>query len=84
MSTTFAELREMTDDQLIAEHDSLAPTGGVGFGYYLDELSRRQTERQTDRMLQLAQSMASLTRYIFVLTVVNVILVAVTIAISVF
>jgi transcription termination factor Rho len=64
------ELRELSDDELIAQHDQLAPNAGVGVGYYLEELARRRLERQT-------KTLVLLTAAITLLTVVNVVAVIV-------
>ena len=58
-------LREMTDEELVAAHDSLLTTKAVGIDYYLSELARRDADRQTSTMV-------FLTRVITGLTVVNV------------
>ena len=60
---TIAELRKLSDDDLISRHDRLAQSTQLGLGYYLDELNRRAQDHQTDRMV-------SLTRWITILTVV--------------
>ncbi len=58
------ELRAATDEQLISEHDEAARNTVIGTGYYLDELNRRETAKQT-------KVMVVLTGVITVLTVVN-------------
>ena len=62
---TIAELRSRSDEELIEQHDVLAKGTGVGTGYYLDELRRREADRQGERMLRL-------TWIVTALTVVNV------------
>jgi len=46
---TIEELRALSDDDLITEHDELAGNTVVGTDYYLNELVRRETERQGRR-----------------------------------
>jgi hypothetical protein len=52
MSETLAELRSLSDDDLIRRHDELAKRTAVGTNHYLQELSRRDQDRQTRAMLQ--------------------------------
>lgn len=47
MAYTIAQLRETTDEQLIAEHDAHAKNASGGINYYLEELDRRSRERAT-------------------------------------
>lgn len=70
---TIAELQALSDDELVKQHDALAASTSVGTGYYLDELRRREVERQSERMLRL-------TWIVTVLTVVNVVAVFVSLA----
>jgi hypothetical protein len=69
---TLGELRALTDDELIQQHDSMVEGGGytVGLDYYLREVSRREAERQTSTMLRLTWAL-------FALTVVNVVAVVI-------
>lgn len=60
------ELRSLSDDELIGQHDLLASTTGVGIDYYLGELERREREKQNRLLVRL-------TWIITVLTGVNVI-----------
>lgn len=53
----------MTDDELITEHDSVAPYTQVGLSYYEDELNRRAG----DRAIAASQALA---HKIYVLTIV--------------
>jgi hypothetical protein len=62
---TISELRGLSDEQLIEQHDHLAENTVVGISYYLSELERRQVERQGRLMLRL-------TWVVTVLTVINV------------
>lgn len=70
---TIAELRELSDEQLIEEHDLAATHTVVGISYYLDEIERRQVDRQQRQMLRL-------TWVVTVLTVINVVAVIVSLA----
>jgi hypothetical protein len=62
---TIADLRALSDEQLIEQHDQLAKNTIVGISYYLSELERRPVERQGRLMLRL-------TWVVTVLTVINV------------
>jgi hypothetical protein len=66
MAKTIAELRSLSDDELIEQHDKLAASTQVGTRFYLAELERRQVDRQNRLMI-------GLTVAIFSLTVVNVV-----------
>lgn len=69
MSPNFAQLRTMTDEELIARHDAAATSTVVGTRHYLDELNSRDVRRQTAKMVRL-------TWVITFLTLVNVVIVA--------
>ena len=72
-SKTIADLRGLSEADLIAQHDALAHTTQVGVRYYLDELNRRTVQRQGQRMERL-------TIVIGFLTLVNVVAVVIDIA----
>jgi hypothetical protein len=73
MAKTISELRELSDEQLVEEHDRTATNTVVGISYYLDEIERRRIDRQQQQMLRL-------TWVVTVLTVVNVVAVIVSLA----
>jgi hypothetical protein len=54
-----------SDEQLIEEQDRATANVVVGISYYLDEIQRREVDRQQGQMLRL-------TWVVTVLTVVNV------------
>jgi len=62
---SIAELRSLSDEELIEQHDKLAESTMVGVNYYLAEIERRRIDRQQRQMLRL-------TWVVTVLTVVNV------------
>ena len=45
----WADLKELSDDELIAEHDAVAENTAVGAQHYLDELRYRQQACVADR-----------------------------------
>ena len=49
---SLSDLRNLTDDELVEKHDYQAETTVIGIQYFLDELNRRQQERQTRAMLR--------------------------------
>jgi signal transduction histidine kinase len=77
-----AELRAMSDEELVARLDDLARGTQVGTQFYLDEL-RRETDRQTAAMLGLTNTIRRLTWVIAVLTVVLTVLTAVSLLVLV-
>jgi CHASE3 domain sensor protein len=67
MSFSIAQLRAMSDAELIATHDALARNTSVGINYYLDEIERRERERAAKESQKLA-------RAAFVVSIVGTIL----------
>jgi hypothetical protein len=78
----FSDLQRLSDDQLIAGYDDRSPNTEVGTGFYLDELHRRAQARQNDQMLALTRQMRGMTIAITALTIINAVLVGVTIWIA--
>lgn len=78
-----AELRAMSDEELVARLDDLARGTQVGTQFYLDELRRRETDRQTAAMLGLTNTIRRFTWVIAVLTVVLTVLTAVSLLVLV-
>jgi hypothetical protein len=82
---TFGQLKAMTDEELRTIYHELADRTVVGTQFYLDELSRREALRIERSALDVAQrshrvteTMRTLTWVILGATLVNVVLVAVT------
>jgi len=73
MSHTLAQLRSLSEADLISEHDRLAHTTHNGVNYYLNELARRDQNKQTELMLKYAKHMFWLTIAVTVLTGINVV-----------
>ena len=63
----------MSDEEIIERHDRMTSNVYVGVDYILSELARRQSERQMTLVVRLTVAIA-------VLTLVNVVLVALTLA----
>jgi len=73
----------MSDEELVAQLDRIAQHTQVGSQFYLDELRRRETDRQTAAMLQFTNTIRRLTWVIAVLTVVLTVLTAVSLLVLV-
>lgn len=80
MVHSLKNLREMSDEKLVDLHDQAAENTVTGVNYYLNELSRRAQNNQTETMLLYTKRMLWLTIFIAILTVVNVIAVIVPLA----
>jgi hypothetical protein len=76
MAEKVAELRRLSNQELIDRHDQMVTHMAGGINYYLDELARREARQKTDQMLLLTRVMAALTVAITLMTLVNVIIVA--------
>lgn len=66
MAPTMAEIRAMSDEELIRRHDEIAESTVVGLAWYRDEIVRRDAARQTATIVRL-------TLVITMLTSVNVV-----------
>ena len=77
MSQSIEELRKLSDDDVIALHDRVAQNTQVGVQFYLDEINRREQNKQTDLMVKYTKQILQLTIMVAVLTVINVIAVAI-------
>jgi len=73
MSETLADLRATSDDELVRKHDELAKHTVVGTNHYLQELARRDQNRQTKAMLRYTRWVVIMTGVITIATVVNVV-----------
>jgi len=78
MAKSIAEVRALSDEALIAEHDGAAKSTVIGTGFYVEELARRESKRNADAVLQNTITVRNLTWAIALLTVANVALVAIT------
>ena len=72
------ELEALTEEELVRRYNAAAYNTVVGTGFYRDEIVRRQNARQTDEMLKINRNVHHMTIAIRVLTVVNVLMVGVT------
>ena len=74
MSCLYKELREMKIDQLIEEHDKIAPSAQWAVGNYLGEIYRRDQETQTNIMLKYTKWICAFTIIMTLSTFINLIL----------
>lgn len=72
MARSIHEVRGLSDEDLIREHDEAAKSTVVGTSFYVEEVARRETARRERRMLLLTWA-------IFALTAVNVVAVVVSV-----
>lgn len=61
MAPKISELHAMTDEEVIAWYDAIAKNTVVGTQVYLDELVRRQVDRQTQKLISLTDQIRLLT-----------------------
>lgn len=74
MSESLKELRALSDEELIENHDNVAKHTQVGVDHYLREIARRDQDGQTRAMLGYTKWITILTIVITILTVINVII----------
>ncbi len=70
------DLRSMSEDELMSRHDSEMLNRSAHYNIYLDELRRRETLRQGERMERLTSSINALTIIVAIATLVGVALTA--------
>lgn len=71
MAPRITDLKKMSDEDLVKQHDMAASSTMVGISYYLDELRSRENDKVTKRMAVLADRMWGLTLIMFILTIVS-------------
>lgn len=69
---TLAELRSMSDEQLVAHYDRLAVRTVDMPALYMDELNRRAQERQAEAIVTYARQVAIMTLIIMIATILNI------------
>lgn len=76
-SPSLKELRAMSEDQLIENHDILATRGAgttVGTQYFLDEIARREQSKQTEAMLSYTRWITRMTVLVTLATILNLVI----------
>ena len=76
--STYKELREMPIDDLVKLYDRTAPSSDVGVAFIREEIARRDAEEQTREITKATKTMKKLTWVIVALTLINVVLVSLT------
>ena len=79
-ATSYAELREMDVEELVRRYDGLAQHTQLGVAFYREEIARRDSAMETEKIIAMTRHMRNLTVLITVLTLMNVTLVALTLA----
>lgn len=80
MASSMKELRALTDDELIKQHDRLAANTAIGVNYYLNELRARQQSKINEEMRSLTKRIYWLTVIVTFATIINLAPVALTLA----
>ncbi len=71
MSETIKELRSLEDEEIVRRHDLKTEHTVVGVAYYLEELARRDAERQLRIIRRLTWAIAAMTLVMTVATVLS-------------
>lgn len=74
---TLKELKALSDEELIRQHDVHAGHTAYGVRHYIDELRYREQTRISQSIERLTKRIWWLTFAIFALTVINVLLIVV-------
>lgn len=72
MAYSLKDIRGLSDGQLIEEHDNCAASTANHIHYFLEEIKRRDQNRQTETIIKYTRQMLILTVIIAILTVANV------------
>ena len=74
MSESVKDLRAFSDEELIERHDNQANSTQVDVNYYLQEIARRDQDRQTKAMLSFTKWITIMTVTIMIFTIVNAVI----------
>jgi hypothetical protein len=64
VSYKLADVRAMSDEDVIASYDRMAEHLSPGAGFFLDEIARRDGDRQNQEMTRLTKEMHGMTEHI--------------------
>jgi hypothetical protein len=81
---TYKELKTLSIEQLEEIYDLHAKNTVVGLGFFREEIARREAEKASQQMTYLTEQMRDLTKYIYRLTIANLVFVALSILVSLF
>ncbi len=87
MSHTIKELHNLSDEELISEHDRKAVNTVVGTSYYMEELDRRSREKSNKIIQQLSvdtQKLAARSYRLSLITLITSIIALVIGVVSIF
>ena len=71
MAYSIEQLRNTPDDELIKNHDTIAPTTVTGVDYFLNELRRREAAREQKTMINLTYAIVAMTLVVTIATIIN-------------
>jgi len=74
MAHSIAELKTLSEEDLVKEHDKIAAHSPEGTWTIRDELARRESRRLEERMVRLTEQMRRWTIVVAGLTLVNVVI----------
>ncbi|MEX2477951.1 MAG: hypothetical protein WD357_05910 [Gracilimonas sp.] len=77
MAWTFEQFENMSTDELKNEYDKRYSDEIESRDFILNEISRKKTDRQTQKIVTLTKTVKNLTWAIFLLTIINLILVGI-------
>ncbi|MCC2030910.1 hypothetical protein [Microbacterium allomyrinae] len=83
MAETFAQMRAMTDEELVKQHDESARNTTVGLAHYEDELRHRDLTRSAAASTRLAEESHRLARQSHKLTIANTVLSVVAVIVAI-
>ncbi len=72
MVESLAELRALSDDEIVRRYDDQARDVGDSLSHWRDELNRRYQQRQTDSMLRFTKWITIMTVIVTFATLINV------------
>ncbi len=77
MAEKYADLQKMTLGDLIKQYDSTAHSTAIGLNFLREEIARRESAAQNQRMLEFTKQVRDMTIGITALTVIVAIMTAV-------
>ncbi len=82
MIPKYEELSKMTDEELIRRYDLHAENNFVGTNFFLDELIRRKSWEESERMLEISENSLELSRKATKVAIMSLIVTALTSGLS--
>ncbi|MGE3062973.1 MAG: hypothetical protein AB7T10_05000 [bacterium] len=72
MSKLYADLRKMTKDELVKNHDIVSQKTMVGISYWLNEIERRDREDHEKIMFDYTKQIKTMTLIMTIATILNI------------